>query len=407
MVILKNLKLFLFLLLTVTVIVSCTKENIVDPNTDPGTHDPTVKKEQNTLLARSNPNSQTSGLDFDCFYVLYPFDMVDDQGTNYTVGDDDEFFALISDSSTLIIDFVYPLLTEDEDGNQTSVADANELGELFASCLPNGWSEVEFPAYLINMDNSCYDLVYPIQLTNADGDIVTAADEQEFISYLSEEPYSFVFPFSLSDEDGVVTIVNDIDELFSSLVSCGGITGDTTYWNNGVEYLGCYELVFPFSLVLADGTVVEVTNHMEYCDLLLEGMVAGFAYPLTLIDEDGNTHVVNSEEELTELLHECVDILGDPGDLMLLYIGSVDSFSTTSCYSINFPINADEVDENGDVISNVTIGSQAELVILDGFLTLTKYYNIEFPVSVTLTSDGSVVVFDDLFDIIEQINDCN
>lgn len=399
----KILKLLSFLFVLSLMVVSCSKEPIINEEEIEAEIDPTEEIDQNALFTRSVTSED--GLDLDCFTILYPFDIIDIDGETYTVNNNDEFNTYFDESGeTNIVDFVYPLNIEFEDGSTSSVESGEALGEAFANCLPNSWEEGAFPAYLINDENSCLTLQYPVTVTDLEGEASTYDDEDSFVAALAEEPLFFVFPITLTNLDGETIVANDVDELLTALFDCNDLEIDTTIWSDegGFDFIGCYEIQFPFGVVLTDGSTVEVNNHMEYCDLLLEGNVAGFDFPMTLVGEDGEIEV-NSEEELNELLLDCFDFEQVVGDLINLYLGALgsDSLGIDPCYEISFPITAQEIDWQGTVLGETSFNSLDEITALleTGEFPLL---NVNYPVTVTIISTEEVIELqstEDLFDL--------
>ncbi len=395
-------QLTLVFLMGVFLLSSCSKENIDVPKTVDNI-DPIVTNIVNGLVNRSDGDSDGEGLEMDCITLGYPFGMVDSEGNEHQVNDFDEFISLLenSDSTVYIMDFIYPLTVETEDG-LVEVADAVELGELFLECTPEGgWDEDQFPAYLIDESNSCYSFEYPISVSRHDGSIETANTEVELVEILAQDIAFFVFPFNLIDEDAQVFTVNDVDQLFSLLTSCSGLDIDSTDWDwdEGFEYIGCYQIDFPFNVELADGSVVVVNSHQELCDLMLQGEIAGYAFPMTLIDDDGTTIVVNNEDELNEALEDCGIIvnLGDQ-DLYLLIEGTP-AFGG-NCYDIVFPISGTFINKNGDTASVVFENYEA-------ILTFNyEVQSLDYPITVTMLDDGATVELDSVEDLFILLDGC-
>jgi hypothetical protein len=402
---LKNLKLLSILFLFAMLIVSCTKENVDGTDTIPGEIDPPTTIETNDLLIRSTTEATEDGCEFDCFVVNYPFDLIDINDQTYTINEEGDWYELFEDSVE-IIDFVYPLNITYEDGTTDVVANGEELGEAFASCLPNEWNEDLFPAYLINDETSCFNLSYPLDVIDLEDNVTTVNDEEEFIAAIANDLVFFVFPFDLINEDGDLVTVENYEDLLNALFSCNDYYVDTTQWDSGFEYIGCYQLTFPFDLELYDGTVVTVTDHMQYCDLLLQGNVAGFAFPLSLIDENGDVIIVNSQEELDELLEECGDWPnGITGDAGLLLFGSMitDSVNMIPCYSIVYPIDLTEIDEDGNPVGTVTVADEAAYMDL---INSGLPYNVNYPVTIIWTEGNEEIEIIDTAMLAELLSTC-
>lgn len=407
---LKNFRLFSMLFVFALLVASCAKEDIDNTETTNGQVDPPKTETQaNQLLNRSNSQATSDGFEMDCITINYDFSLVDQDGVDYLITSDQDLNQLLGDSSVWIVDFVYPLSITHEDGTVVDVNNAEELGDAFAACLPNTWNEDFFPAYLIDEETSCYTMVYPMDLADVDGNIITVADEDEFVAAIASEPVSFVFPFDLLDENGDVVTLNSIDDLLNALFACGGYVVDTTQWESGFEYIGCYLLDFPFSVMLADGSVVEVLDHMQYCDLLLMGQIVDFAYPLSLLDENGEVVVANSAAELQDLIDDCYDG-GNPSfneDVYFLLIGAVgilDSASNEPCYDINFPIELQEIDLQGNLGQVITVNDIDEFTL--ALETVDTYYNLIYPIEVTPAGTTVSVEINSVADILDLLSNC-
>lgn len=399
--------LFLFACMSAVLVTSCSKENVIGPAQQvEEPFEPEVTHTGNTLMTRSAGNTDTTGLVLDCVVIGFPFDLVDVDGQTYTAFDELSFIDLLSITPAIeFVDFVYPLDIIHENGNISQVNDAMELGELFAECVPaGGWSEDFFPAYLIDLDNSCLVLQYPLDLEDESGTIVTADSEEAFVALLAEKPYQFVFPISLEDQDGLVFQANNVDELFSLLLSCNEFEYDTTVydWENGFEYYACYIIEFPLDVTLNDGTVVTVNNHMELCDLMITGSIAGYAYPLTLVREDGTTVVVNNDEELNTAVEDCPGWNGNNnpnGNAIILLFGAYLEEPMPVCYTINYPITIENFEDPTDT---VILNSDEEFANVP-FL---ESYDVQFPVDVTSLSTGLIITINDLLELEQVITEC-
>jgi len=409
----------LFCLFSFLVITSCQKENIdtvveTEETITPTTTTITPPPPPNALLGRASSDNATEaeadGVNLDCIEIIFPFNLVDSEGTTHEVADEAAFIALLSqewDSTVYIVDFVYPISVRLYDEEIREITDNEQLGELFAECVPDGgWDELVFPAYLIDDENSCYKTVYPISLEDAeDGTIITAEDEATFIEVLIEKEVYFHFPINLTDGDSIVSVA-DVDELFDILFSCNEYYQDTTAWDweDGFEYIGCFQVNFPLTVVVADGGEKVVNNHEELCELMLQGDLVDYAYPLTLTSPEGAELIANSAEALEELFIQCDSIIeGDgEGDLFLLAIFSqaFGEDSTAVCYTINYPISgtyldADEVTQT-IVFNNVEEILQAETTAID----------LVYPVNITEQIDNQVISINSIEEIFEVLVAC-
>ncbi|MBI1228018.1 MAG: hypothetical protein GC192_22490 [Bacteroidetes bacterium] len=318
-------QLSLFALLVVLAFASCKKDEVMTTVVDP----PIVNPSQelvNGLVSRSVANAD--GLELGCVSIDYSFEMLLLDSTTVTITSEDDFIQAINDTTNYPIDFVYPLNVTDADGNSQTVGNVEELAALFTYCIPNtGWGNEVFPAWDINLDNSCYQLVFPLNLLNEDSVTVTANDEDELIGLLADGHfYSFTFPLQLENVEGNTATAANAEELFDLLASCGASPGGC-----GIGSFGCYEFGYPLTLIDASGNAVVVNNIDEFAVAAMEGNWVGFGFPLTLIDADGNQLTINSQEEMDEALFDCGDII-DPN----VQLGDI------ICYDFVYPISITE-----------------------------------------------------------------
>lgn len=387
---------------------SCTKENKIIDTTDPIEGlDPTMLND-NPLFDNALPRNNEDGVDLGCLIIDYPFSLLID-GVESEVDSDDDFESLlISLTDSSIVDFVYPVDITYEDGEASMIENAEELGEAFASCIPDeGWdvtidstSDNSFPAYLINSQESCFDVTYPVSMIDFHtGDEVVANNQGEFIAALAnvELFLYFTFPLNLEGEQGEVTAENS-EELWDLLLSCeyngpGGI--DTTFNPSG-EIL-CYDIAYPFTLLLIDGSEVVVHDHEEYSVQMLNGQVLDFIYPITLIDSEGEELVVSDQSGLMAAFDACFDITVLGPDLFILAAGDNYGDGNLGCYDINYPIS---IDVDGEIVE---VNSTAEVIAIG---TSIPSAQAVFPISVTLTETGETVELDSIIDLFDVLEDC-
>ncbi|HRG20911.1 MAG TPA: hypothetical protein PLQ57_07760 [Saprospiraceae bacterium] len=398
---------FLLLILAFAM-VSCNKDNIDNTSTEDGTLLPKIKV-INDLMNRAVASPNAEGLDLGCFTIEYPFTLKDDQGGLHPVNDDTDFYTLFDSTTTgiVIVDYVYPINIADSTGTVTVINNLDELAQAFASCTPSGgWENGDFPAYLIDDETSCYNLVYPISLKNVNGDIVAITDKTAFLAALAEDLHFFVFPMTLDPVDGTAdVVVNNTDELFNALISCGGMPCDTIInWENNFETIACYGIQFPITVTLINGTNQTIVNGQEFANVLLEGNVAGLVFPIQLIDEQNQVITVNSETELNELVNECNTIV-DPNinELQILAIGTMDSVGTQPCYTVLFPVQAIPQSVQGTV---VTVQNQSQLLEY-AFNPTGEGYTLIYPVKVKENETNTEVIFNSLQEILNFLVNCH
>lgn len=335
----RQIKYIAFLLLAFGLFfTSCNPENI-DNEID---KEIVVKdKTENNLVTRSNTVSE-NGVLLGCITIDFPFSVVTVNDNTLEILDEDDFESTFFDSIDYVIDFVYPLNVTLEDGTQTIVNDIDELGELFGSCIPeDGWNNDAFPAFLID-DEYCVNLVYPFNVSDSQGNIYEVDSEETFIDLQSaNEILFFEFPLVvIENETGEELIISNEEDFFEALLNCEQVNQpcDSIIWDG---WIGCYEISFPVSLELQDGTIVEAENDEELSVILLQENVVSFAFPLDLIDpQTGIVSTVNSNEELDLLLISCYDL----GDLILPLEILLETHGT--CFDAVFPLTVITQDGN-------------------------------------------------------------
>ncbi len=361
-------------LLAVLTFTACRKDEIIDMQIDIPVVTP-ANKPINGLFLRSA--TQSDGLELGCITIAYPFELLlADSLTTFEITSEAAFLTALGDSTAGPIDFVYPLQLTTEDGETTTVYSVEALAEAFANCIPeNGWGEESwfFPAWTINYENSCYQLVYPVNLLDLDSTTVTATDEAGLVALLADgNLYSFAFPLDLTDEDGNPVTAIDAEDLFDLLAACGPGYGGGC----GIGTFACYQLVYPAPMLMMDGTTTLVNNNDEFTALMLSGEWAGFGFPLTLLDADGNEITVTDEAELNEALLACDPSGGGGntgGNTMEILFG---------CYSVVYPVTLQLVDSTTTVV-------QDEAGLLATFLDGT-WAGFGFPLTL-LDEDGQEI----------------
>jgi hypothetical protein len=169
-------------------------------------------------------------------------------------------------------------------------------------------------------------------------------------------------------------------------------TNDMDHASDYLDEFDCFDLVFP--LDVTDGTTNTTINSYEelvsYYESLGDNAEPDFVYPIMIQYEDGTQLQIDTLEDLENAFDECYDDFDD-------------------CFTLNFPVTL--TDESGN---NVTVNSEQELSdFWDANATDTFEPTFVYPITVTLTADGSQLTinndeeFDDLFEECYDFEDCD
>lgn len=408
-----------FFFLAVLFLTACNKENIdeVIPG-DPGFQPDTVMV--NSLMAAmvSNPSG---GLDLGCITINFPFSLLTESGATVEINTEAEFEAATdSTAADPAVDIVFPLSITDSDGNTTQVNDDYELGVAFASCIPiEGWDDTSssngtytIPAFLF--EELCFDLVYPVDVEDAEENNYTANDEAALIDLLATTPsLSFVLPITVLDELGNETIIESAAGFFDLYYSCDGIIPPGTQGGipidlSNLDSANCdFESLafqYPYDVVTDDGELITVADENQEAALILSGEHYTVQYPFNLVDADGEVITINNDLEFIEFILPCLITIEEPDPCstpahVLLYFNQ--GQAPFQCgYLINFPT---QVEAEGTVYDLNDM--------FDYYNAYGPYSNqidkihIVYPVSVTL-SDGTILTFNSDSEICDFVNNC-
>ena len=158
----------------------------------------------------------------------------------------------------------------------------------------------------------CFELVYPVSFVLPDGTQITVNDDNELETELElyyennpeeEEMPVPVFPISVILEDDSQVIISNIEELEALLITCE----DEDDEDDGEDFHeDCFEVVFPVSFILPDGTEHTSADEDE-AEMILDAFYLAnpdvdeepeFIYPIEIRYEDGVIETINSEAEL-------------------------------------------------------------------------------------------------------------
>lgn len=407
---------------------SCNQDNVLqDNNVTPDT--PVVAQNQQQVM--SLVTSDSTG----CYEIVFPITFIMDDGTSVTV-DSETDLADVFSAPPYPVNLGFPVyLTDPVSGDNVTANDEVELTAFLSECdFGSGPGtgicdsiDIEFGFI------GCYDLAYPVSFELADGTTATAnsIDDLNSIFDPNNPPVDFSYPLNLTNIDtGDAATANDEDELNDLLLLCDGFGGggpgtgtggggicDSTNFEFGI--IGCYDLVYPVSFELEDGTIATANSVDDFATIFTNSNPPiNFAYPLSLQNiVSGETVTANSEDELEDLLLACDSLViggggtgggtgggGTWGQSIVYPITLVtaipDSTGFPGCYDFQYPVSVIDVDGNVLTASD----DDSMLGIVFGNVEIDDFV---YPVSVTETNTGQTLTANNEDDVAVWLDDCD
>ena len=416
-------KLSIFCLFVGLLFVSCDRDNIDETITPNPGFEPEVVVVNNLISALTT--DMTEGLELGCFSIDFPFSLLLEDGTTVEVFDMDEFETVASQESPFqVVDFVFPLNVTTEDGESTQVASNEELGVLFGSCIPDdGWDDtthsdgtITIPAFLF--EELCFDLVYPVDVQDADENAYTANSEAELIDLLATTAnLSFVLPITVVDEVGEETVIESVAGFYELFYACAGNTPPGTEGGividlSDLDSANCdFETLiieFPYNVLTEDGELITIEDENQEAALILSGTHYTVEYPFNLVAADGEVITINSDDEFIFLILPCLITIEGPVDNcdadahVLLFFNAHNIFTLFPCpFDINYPV---EVTIDGTA---VTLNSVDDYFAETGApFSIIGDVELVYPITVTSQEDGSTVELNSDDDVCDYITAC-
>ncbi len=277
-----------------------------------------------------------------CFDIEFPIsvNMADD--SQISIGNEDELFEAYYEASDEFdsqpeINFPINIIFyyENENGNELpeviEVGSYEELEMYFGMCPDNDENESEdgdYENYWYQID--CFDLVYPISMTNPDGEILSVDSEYVLNEYVEQ--------WYIDNECN-----ND---------ECGG-----------------FEIVFPLTVEYYSETNDQTQNITIYSEEELSDYIDEYCvddddnddeidtcgeivYPVTIEAPNGDQFTGNSEDEILSLMEEW-------------YSNNCNSMECDDEFELVFPITMEFEDNQGDIII-ITVQSEVMLEEITG-----------------------------------------
>jgi hypothetical protein len=250
----------------------------------------------NSARTATSTNQESSYVEEgECFVVNYPYSLSDGQ-TSTTLNNDDEldvYLQNITYESSIYIQV--PFSVSFADGSQQTINTYEEFEVILEDCYEDYDDYDDYDDY----EDECFELNYPLTALDSNSNEVIVYSEQDLYNF---EFAGFLYPISVTLTDGSQVSVTSPQEFDSLYNDCYDIDDCDDCEEQ------CFEIVFPFSFVLGDGSIVDVNDYDELWDFvsqLTEEDTCVISYPLTVQFEDGTQQTANSDEELDAFYESC------------------------------------------------------------------------------------------------------
>jgi hypothetical protein len=163
-------------------------------------------------------------------------------------------------------------------------------------------------------DKGCFEFVYPITISFADGSKKEVASHDSLKSAIkawrianpgSKERPTIALPYAVTTSDGtIVTITNDAEKR-ALLATCRPKGKDHPGKGNG-DGRSCFSINFPYS-IKTDSAVITITSKEDIKSLLnrKDRRNYQFVYPITITLKDGTVKTINSLQDLIAVKEAC------------------------------------------------------------------------------------------------------
>ena len=165
----------------------------------------------------------------------------------------------------------------------------------------------------------------------------------------------------------------------------------------GLGRFGCFELVFPVTLSLPDGTTAEVDSYDEMTQsfrafFAANGHLGGgrrphpsFVFPVSVVSQDGELITLNNEDELRRLRTAC------DGGRFGQHDPRGHARRWLSCFEITFPVSIEFPDGTTAQANNREALHQIIRTWKQNNPGVDERPQVVFPMTVKLTEDGTLV----------------
>ena len=304
----KNFKVAVFsILIVLLVFTSCTNgKDIIDTqqNTEESESIITTlgrlgqQYDENGNVNETNNPAGNIVFDF-CFDFVFPIDLSFNTGTTVTVNSLEELVGIYTASTEDLfingIAFPFQVETYNEDSNALEIETINDEDEFFSLLEDCNFDDID--------DCTCPEIYDPVCVNVTD---------------LNGETYTISYPNACH-------------------AMCDGFTEDDFSEECGGDFEtgagDCFEFVYPISITLDEGDTFTVNSREELFNAIYGAYHIGLVLPLEIITQDDTVVIINSYDELEDVIEECI---GDGYGVIECSIEDITNTLADYCWSIDF-----------------------------------------------------------------------
>lgn len=232
----------------------------------------------------------------------------------------------------------------------------------------------------------CFEFVYPLNLSYNNGTVVSVTSIDGLIELVSNESATLyidgiAFPFQVNvataDSATPLTINNEAD--FEALIESCGFENYEDYVATGT----CYDFVYPYSIVNQAGDTIVIDSEAELFEVVSASAgndIFELVFPISVTYE-GQIVVLNTVYDLFDMDNNCVSST-EPCDCDLIYAPVC---VATAAGIVEFPNACIAACEGFTAADFVDCGSSTN----PGFDGLSECFTIQYPIQVQ--SGGAIV----------------
>ena len=211
----------------------------------------------------------------------------------------------------------FPTEIELPDGTTVTVNSEEELFDLIDKWYEENDDYGDWDEDYDHDFEDCFTLVYPIQIQFPGGETISYANVEDLYTGIdawydanpeSDDDPLPVYPFDVILPDGTTQTVSSEMEEESLWEACYG----------DIDFDICFDINFPVTLVYPDSSTVDVNSEEELWTTIEAYYEANedseedidVQYPVNITLSDGAVQTINNEEELDAALEACFDSNG-------------------------------------------------------------------------------------------------